>query len=80
MSTINRTFSIPLDVDGDLHALVKRRNMSRFVADSLRKSLKELSNDLRDEYRMANKDEGQREAEKDWESTIPDGLGKNNDW
>lgn len=33
--TINQTFSLPIDVSKELHAYVKRREMSRFVAEGL---------------------------------------------
>lgn len=80
MSTVNRTFSLPADVDRDLHRLIKRRSMSHFVAESLRKGLKEKNKELLKEYALANEDEGQKEASKDWEPTISDGLGVDNDW
>jgi hypothetical protein len=80
MSTVNRTFSIATDVDRDLHLLVKKRGMSRFVSEILRKGLKERRDSLHKEYSMANEDEGQQEAKRDWAATITDGLGENNAW
>ena len=37
---INQTFSLPLDISQDLHTYVKRREMSGFVAEAIRKELK----------------------------------------
>jgi hypothetical protein len=80
MSTVNRTFSIPVDVDRDLHLFVKHRSMSHFVSESIKKNLKEKRESLAKEYASANKDAGQIEASKDWACTISDGLGEDNDW
>lgn len=80
MRTVNRTFSIPVDLDRDLHLLIKKRSMSHFVSEAIRSGLKEKGDSLRNEYAMANKDEGQKEASKDWEVAIVDGLGEDNDW
>jgi hypothetical protein len=54
--------------------------MSHFVTESIRESLKKKSEQLAKEYAEANKDTGQRDTQKDWESTISDGLGVDNDW
>ena len=80
MSTVNRTFSIPFDIDRDLHRLVKKRGMSHFVSDALRKSLEERRNSLKKAYAMSNEDEGQNEAYKDWSITMADGLEVDNEW
>lgn len=78
ISTVNQTFSIPIDISQDLHVYIKQREMSRFVSDAIRKELEAKKQELREAYRMANEDEGQKEAMKDWESTIADGL--DNEW
>ncbi len=70
---INQTFSIPLDVSQELHIYVKRREMSSFVSEAIRKELETKKNELRLAYSKANKDEGQREASKEWENTLGDG-------
>jgi len=75
--TVNQTFSLPLDVSEDLHALVKNREMSRFVSDAIRKELNAKKQYLRKCYRQANRDEGQLEATNDWQTTLADGL---DDW
>jgi hypothetical protein len=70
---INQTFSIPLDVSQELHTYVKRREMSQFVSDAIRKELKSKKEELRQAYLAANKDQGQKEAMVEWENTIGDG-------
>jgi hypothetical protein len=74
---INQTFSIPLDVSRDLHTYVKRREMSQFVSNAIRKELESKKEELKEAYLSANKDEGQREVMDEWESTISDGS---NEW
>ena len=71
--TINQTFSLPVDISQDLHAYVKRREMSRFVAEAIRKELMTKKDELRQVYLMANEDEGQAEATHDWQRTLGDG-------
>lgn len=75
--TINQTFSLPLDISRELHAYVKRREMSRFVSDAIKKELDAKKEELRQAYLLANEDEGQIEAMKDWEITLKDGS---NEW
>jgi hypothetical protein len=72
--TINQTFSLPLDVSQELHAYVKRREMSRFVSDAIRKELDTKKEELRQAYLMANEDEGQIEATEEWQGTLADGA------
>ena len=47
--------------------------MSQFVSDAIRKELESKKEELRKAYLSASKDEGQREAMDEWESTISDG-------
>lgn len=70
---INQTFSIPQDVSKELHTYVKRREMSQFVSDAIRKELLSRKDELRRAYLAVNQDEGQQEAMKEWENTIKDG-------
>lgn len=70
---INQTFSIPQDISQELHTYVKRREMSQFVSEAIRKELEVKKDELRHAYLMSNKDEGQLQATKEWESTISDG-------
>jgi len=74
---INQTFSLPLDVSQELHIYVKRREMSQFVSNAIRKELASKKEELRQAYISANKDAGQNETMVDWENTISDGS---NEW
>ncbi|MEI8365096.1 MAG: hypothetical protein WCF65_01640 [Parachlamydiaceae bacterium] len=74
--TVNRTFSIPLDVSKELHTYIKRREMSHFVSEAIRKELEFKKNELRKAYLMANEDEGQKEANLEWKETIADGTSE----
>ena len=58
----------------ELHSYVKRREMSRFVADAIRKELETKKEELRQAYLMANEDEGQIEATEEWQGTLSDGA------
>ena len=73
---INQTFSIPLEISQELHTYVKRREMSHFVSEAIRKELDTKKEELRQAYLMANKDKGQREAAEDWGDTVEDGLNE----
>lgn len=72
-STVNLTFSIPIDLSVELHAYIKKRGLSKFVAEAIKKSLAEKKRELKEQYLMANEDEGQNEAAMDWESALMDG-------
>jgi hypothetical protein len=69
----NQTFSLPIEISLELHALVKRREMSHFVAEAIRKQLKAKKQKLRNAYISANKDPGQIEASNEWQGTLGDG-------
>lgn len=70
----NQTFSLPIAVSRDLHFLVKTRERSHFVADAISEKLEAKKQELRDAYIAMNKDSGQIEAMKEWESTLSDGI------
>lgn len=70
----NQTFSLPEEISNDLHAFIKRREISRFVADAIRKELEAKKQELREAYISANKDFGQIEAMKEWKETLLDGV------
>lgn len=72
--TVNQTFSLPLQVMQDLHALVRPRERSHFVSELLQNALEAKKQEIRQAYIDANEDEGQLEAIKDWEITIGDGA------
>jgi hypothetical protein len=59
----NQTFSLPIEISIELHSLVKRREMSRFLADAIHK-------ELRDAYISANTDSGQIETSDEWQGTF----------
>lgn len=70
----NQTFSLPVEITLELHSLVKRREMSRFVADAIRKELEAKKQELRNAYILASKDLGQIEAMDEWKNTLTDGM------
>lgn len=70
----NQTFSLPIEVSIELHSLVKRREMSRFVADAIRKELDAKKDKLRNAYILANNDPGQTDATNEWQGTLADGA------
>ena len=72
--TTNQTFSLSSELTVELHIYVKSRERSRFVSDAIRKELESRKNILKHAYLSANEDEGQIEANKDWQSTLGDGL------
>jgi hypothetical protein len=74
---VNQTFSIPIEVSQELHTYVKRREMSQFVTEAIRKELFSRKEELKQAYLSARKDEGQREAMDDWKDTLQDGS---NEW
>lgn len=75
----NQTFSLPVNITKELRTYVRRREMSHFVAEAIRKDLERKKEELRQAYLDANQDEGQNEARKDWESTVGDGL-EDDEW
>ena len=73
-STINQTFSLPVKVTEELRAYVKRREMSQFVAEAIRKELEVKKEELRVAYMQSEEDEGQTEAMEEWKETLADGA------
>lgn len=63
----NQTFSLPVEISLELHSLVKRREISRFVAEAIRKELEVKKQELRKAYLSANKDQGQIETIVEWQ-------------
>lgn len=70
--TVNQTFSLPVEISAELHAYVKSRERSRFVAEAIRKELKARKDKLRKAYLDANEDIGQFEATEEWQGTLGD--------
>jgi predicted AAA+ superfamily ATPase len=63
---INQTFSIPIDVLNDLHTYIKKRKMSHFVTEAIRKELSSKKELLKAEYLSANEDAEQIESVQEW--------------
>ena len=80
MRTVNRTYSIPEDVDRDLRMFVGRGNVSHFIAEQVRKGISEAKEKLKQAYLESNSDPEEKAIYKDFECTIGDGLGEDNDW
>ncbi|NGX54448.1 MAG: hypothetical protein KR126chlam2_00059 [Chlamydiae bacterium] len=72
--TVNQTFSIPLEVVEDLHVYIKRREMSRFVSEAIKKELESKKEELKQAYIAMAKDKDQDKVAKEWEGTLADGL------
>jgi len=72
--TINQTFSIPKEVAHELHVYIKRREMSRFVSEAIKKELEAKKKELRQAYIAMSQDEEQNEIMKEWEGTLADGI------
>jgi hypothetical protein len=66
--SVHVTLSLPEDLKYLLYSTVEKGSISKFVADSLRKALKEKEDILAAAYREAAKDPGQLEAMEDWKS------------
>lgn len=66
MKKINVTFSIPEETNELLHSLVGRKNLSKFVAITLRKALDEKMDMLKKAYAEAEKDPDRSKVINDW--------------
>lgn len=66
MRTVNVTFSIPVSVNVQLHSVVKKRGLSKFVTDALKKALEEEKMNLKAAYLDAENDEDLQKTIKDW--------------
>ena len=73
---INQTFSIPMDLSQELHTYVRRREMSQFVSDAIRKELLAKKEEIKQAYLAVNKDPGQQEAMVEWKATLEDGSSE----
>lgn len=73
----NLTFSLPVETSLELRSLIKRREISRFVAYAIRIQLEAKKQELRAAYIDANKDSGQMETLEDWKETLAVGS---NEW
>lgn len=66
MKTKNVTFSMPIELVNSLHAKVGKRDLSKFVCQTIEKALAERANKLKSAYAEANEDPGQNEVSEDW--------------
>ena len=80
MRTVNRTYSIPEDVDRDLRMFIGRGNLSHFVTEQVRRGIAEARENLRRAYLESRNDPEEKSVYKDFECTMSDGLGEDNDW
>ncbi|NGX62102.1 MAG: hypothetical protein K940chlam9_01596 [Chlamydiae bacterium] len=72
--TVNQTFSIPAEIAHELHVYIKRREMSLFVSEAIRKELELRKNELKEAYIAMSEDEEQSAMLKEWEGTVADGI------
>ncbi|MFA6066115.1 MAG: hypothetical protein WC707_02950 [Candidatus Babeliaceae bacterium] len=68
MKKVNVTFSIPVEVNELLHALVGRKQLSAFVSATLQKALEEKTHALKKAYAQAEKDPDRSKTIDDWQS------------
>lgn len=66
MKNKNVTFSMPIELVNLLHAHVDKRNLSKFICQTVEKALAEKTNKLKAAYLQANDDPGQNEVNEDW--------------
>jgi hypothetical protein len=66
MKKINVTFSIPIETNELLHALIGRKKLSTFVASTLNKALEEKMEALKKEYIEAEKDPDRKKTIEEW--------------
>lgn len=80
MRTIKRTVSLPIELDRELHTLIKKMELSNFVSECIKKGLADVKKKLLQEYSMAENDEGQKEARSDWQSPLSDESEDETEW
>jgi len=66
MNTVNVTFSLPEPLIRQLHAVVKKRDLSRFVSKAIEKALNEAQEILKAAYAAADKDADRNKVIEDW--------------
>lgn len=66
MKNINVTFSLPADLNSQLHRHVGKRGLSRFVSEAIQKALDEKRDLLRKAYIEARNDPDRIETINDW--------------
>ena len=66
MKTVNATFSLPENVNIQLHAMVEKRGLSRFVAKAIEEALEKKQKNLKAAYSAAESDADRKETLGDW--------------
>ncbi len=70
---VHVTFSIPVEINNLLHAVVEKRGLSDFAAKALQKALDEERQSLKDAYAAANNDPDRKSILSDWEALDSEG-------
>lgn len=76
----NITLSLSQAVIDELHVIVKKRGISRFVEEAVTEKLHRKKSDLEQQYIEAAKDEERNKVFLEWEHMIGDGLNEQNRW
>lgn len=75
-TTVNQTFSLPVELVEELHHYIKNMERSAFVAELIRQAIEKKKEELRQDYIAMGKDREQDELMKEWEGTTGDGIGE----
>lgn len=82
----NITISIPEDLKAILYTHIRKRGVSQFISDAIRKALKEEENQKEKEldaaYEAANQDHDRIETLREWNSLddVRDLIEEDEDW
>ena len=76
MKNVNATFSLPQDLLVLLKSTVERKNMSRFVAKTLKEALMKKTEEFKAAYREAARDEALQEELKEWDAIDNEGWSE----
>lgn len=80
MKNIPITLTLPESLVRDLHLYISRRQISKFVAQVVEKSLEIRKEQLAKEFQEANRDVERNEELKLWDAALGDGLDDENDY
>jgi len=76
MKHLRRNISVPEDVWRSLESKIPPGDRSRFVADAIRKSMKEREDTLAKEYEEAFSSDEYKTLQEDWGSLDAEGLSE----
>lgn len=76
----NITLSLPKELIAELHCLIQKRGISKFVEEAIVEKLQAKKSSIELQYIEAAKDEDRNEIFSDWESFSGDGLNAQNEW